>query len=188
MHDLTDLKIVSLYKEGKENEAFTILIKKYQERIYWHIRRMVLVHEDADDIIQNTFIKAWKGLANFREDSNLYTWLYRIATNETITFINKNKNKLVSPEDVYEVLKAQEGDHYFTGNEIEIKLHQALNTLPEKQRLVFNMKYFDDMKYQEIADILGGTVGSLKASYFHAVTKIEAFIKSTDITISKNIE
>lgn len=175
--EVTDKEILTLFNEGQENLAFNKLMQKYQERVYWHIRRMVLRHEDADDVIQNTFVKAWKGLGNFREDSNLYTWLYRIATNETITFINKNKKQAgTSIDEVAHILEAQKDDHYFTGEEIEIKLHQALSTLPEKQRLVFNMKYFDDMKYDDIAKVVGGTVGSLKASYFHAVKKIEAFV------------
>lgn len=167
--------------KGGENSAFNKLVKKYQERIYWHIRRMVLNHEDTDDIIQNTFVKVWKGLPKFRADSNLYTWMYRIATNETITFINANKKRMAtSIDDVAHELKSQRADNYFTGEEIEIKLHQAISTLPEKQKLVFNMKYFDDLKYTEIAEVVGGSVGSLKASYFHAVKKIETFITTND--------
>lgn len=183
--EINDKEILTLFKSGQENLAFSKLMQKYQERVYWHIRRMVLRHEDADDVIQNTFVKAWKGLSNFREDANLYTWLYRIATNETITFINKNKKRMASSiDEVSHILKAQKDDNYFSGDEIETKLHQALSTLPEKQKLVFNMKYFDDMKYDEIAKVLGGSVGSLKASYFHAVKKIEAFIKNTDVIVS----
>lgn len=183
--NIEDKDIIQEFKTGNADVAFSKLMKKYQERIYWHIRRMVLNHDDADDVIQNTFVKAWKGLSKFREDANVYTWLYRIATNETITFINKNKKRMAgSIDDVAHILEAQRDDHYFTGEEIEIKLHQAISTLPEKQKLVFNMKYFDDMKYTDIAEVIGGSVGSLKASYFHAVKKVEEFLKQTDIMMS----
>ena len=175
--EVTDQEIIETYKKGNQDLAFSQLMTKYQERIYWHIRRMVLKHDDANDIIQNTFIKAWKGLEKFREEANLYTWLYRIATNETITFINQNKKRLAQNiDDVAEVLQQEKTDNHYTGEEIEIKLQQAISTLPEKQKLVFNMKYFQEMKYQDMADILGGSVGSLKASYFHAVKKIEEFL------------
>ncbi len=175
--EVTDQQILETYKKGKQDLAFSQLMTKYQERIYWHIRRMVLKHDDANDIIQNTFIKAWKGLEKFREEANLYTWLYRIATNETITFINQNKKRLAQNiDDVAEVLQQEKTDNHYTGEEIKIKLQQAISTLPEKQKLVFNMKYFQEMKYQDMADILGGSVGSLKASYFHAVKKIEEFL------------
>lgn len=185
--EVTDLDILTEFKKGNQDLAFSKLMKKYQERIYWHIRRMVLRHEDADDVIQNTFVKAWKGLPKFREEANLYTWLYRIATNETITFINANKKRQAqSIDEVSHILQAQKAEHYFSGDEIEIKLHQAISTLPDKQKLVFNMKYFDDMKYQDIADVLGGSVGSLKASYFHAVKKIETFLKTNDIILTKS--
>jgi len=174
---ITDQEILSEFENGNQDLAFSKFMEKYQERIYWHIRRMVLRHDDANDVIQNTFIKAWKGLQKFRSDSNLYTWLYRIATNETITFINSNKKRIAqSIDDVAHILNAERAEHHFTGDQIEIKLHQAISTLPEKQKLVFNMKYFQDMKYQEIADVLGGTVGSLKASYHHASKKIEDFL------------
>ena len=175
--EVTDQQILETYKKGNQDLAFSQLMTKYQERIYWHIRRMVLKHDDADDIIQNTFIKAWKGLEKFREEANLYTWLYRIATNETITFINQNKKRLAQNiDDVEEILHHEKTDNHYTGEEIEIKLQQAISTLPEKQKLVFNMKYFQEMKYQDMAEILGGSVGSLKASYFHAVKKIEEFL------------
>lgn len=178
----TDKEILNLFQDnGKQNVAFGFLVKKYQERIYWHIRKMVLSHEDANDITQNTFIKIWKGLPKFRADSNLFTWIYRIATNESITFINKNKKRIaISLEDLTVGLENNKDDSFFTGDEIEIKLHKAINTLPEKQKLVFTMKYFQDLKYTELAEILGGTVGSLKASYFQAKTKIEKHLLSED--------
>jgi RNA polymerase sigma-70 factor (ECF subfamily) len=140
---------------------------------------MVLDHDDTDDILQNTFIKAFKALDNFREDSKIYTWLYKIATNECITFLNNKKKRFFVPMvDVeYQLSQNLQTDAYFNGDRIQMKLQQALLTLPDKQRLVFNMKYFDDLKYEEISEILGTSVGALKASYHHAVKKIEEFIK-----------
>jgi len=178
----TDKEIIELFKtSNKQDVVFSYLVKKYQERIYWHIRKMVYNHEDANDITQNTFIKIWKGLPKFRQDSNLYTWIYRIATNETITFINKNKKRIaISLEDLKVGIEGKKDDNFFSGDEIEMKLHQAINTLPQKQKLVFNMKYFQDLKYTEIVEIVGGTVGSLKASYFQAKTKIEKHLLNTD--------
>lgn len=168
--------------EQTKTEAFSLLLQKYQQKIYWHIRRMVINHYDADDLVQEVFIKVWKNLANFRQDSQLYTWLYRIASNECITFLNKKKAKNNIPlDDVSEQLSnSLNEENYFSGNEIQRKLQEALITLPEKQRLVFNMKYFDDMKFQEISDVLGTSVGALKASYHLAVKKIEQHLLSTD--------
>ncbi len=165
--------------ESSRNYAFSLIVQQFQERVYWHIRRMVIDHDDADDITQNTFIKAWKGLDNFKEDAQLFTWLYRIATNESITFLNKKRKLLFIPiKDIEKDLSNQlENDEYFTGDEIQLKLQKALLTLPEKQRLVFNMKYFDELKYEEMAEILNTSVGALKASYHHAVKKIETFLK-----------
>ena len=178
----TDKEILILFKDSdKQNIAFSLLVKKYQEKIYWHIRKMVLNHEDANDITQNTFIKVWKGLPKFRQDSNLYTWIYRIATNETITFINKNKKRItISLDDLSKGLENKKDDFFFSGEEIELKLHKAINTLPEKQKLVFTMKYFQELKYSELAEILGGTIGSLKASYFHAKARIEEKLLAQD--------
>jgi RNA polymerase sigma-70 factor (family 1) len=168
--------------EETRHEAFTLLLKKYQQKLYWHIRRIVIEHEDADDVVQDVFIKVWKNLDSFRNDSQLYTWLYRIATNESITFLNKKKSKFnVSFEDLSEKLAdSLNDDNFFSGDEIQKKLQKALLTLPEKQRLVFNMKYYDDLKFQEISDILGTSVGALKASYHLAVKKIEHYLLSTD--------
>lgn len=160
------------------NYYFNLLIRKYQQRLYWHIRKMVIDHDDTDDILQNVFIKTWKGLSNFREDANLYTWLYRIATNETITFLNNKKKRFFLPiVDVENVLLSSlESDNNFNGDEIQLKLQKAILTLPEKQRLVFNMKYFDEMKYEDMSEILETSVGALKASYHHAVKKIEEYL------------
>ncbi len=176
----TDKYILNLFRDNKsKNYAFDLIIKQYQERIYWHIRRMVINHDDADDITQNTFIKAWKGLENFNEEAQIYTWLYRIATNESITFLNKKKRILFIPIlDIEKDLSNQlQSDNYYNGDEIQLKLQKAILTLPEKQRLVFNMKYYDDLKYEEISEILSTSIGALKASYHHAVKKIETFLK-----------
>lgn len=168
--------------ENTRHEAFSLLLQKYQQKVYWHIRRMVLNHDDADDLVQDVFIKVWKNLDKFRQDSQLYTWLYRIASNECITFLNKKKAKNnVSLDELPEQLTDNlNEENYFSGDTIQKKLQQALLTLPEKQKLVFNMKYYDDMKFQEISDILGTSVGALKASYHLAVKKIEHYLLSTD--------
>ena len=162
-----------------KEKAFRILIKEYKERLYWHIRRIVISHDDADDVLQNTFIKVFKGIDNFKQDSKLYSWMYRIATNEYITFINKRtrERNIDITEMKQKLVSNLESDKWFSGNDIEIILQEAVATLPEKQQLVFNMKYFNHMKYQQISDILDTSVGGLKASYFHAVKKIELYIK-----------
>ncbi|MBK0380520.1 RNA polymerase sigma factor [Mucilaginibacter segetis] len=178
-----DEEILSKFREEKtRNEAFNLLLKKYQQKIYWHVRRMVIDHDDADDLVQDVFIKVWKNLSGFRNDAQLYTWMYRIATNECITFLNKKKQKNnISLDDVnHELANTLEGSSYFNGEQAQKKLQQAILTLPDKQRLVFNMKYFDDMKYEEMSDVLGTSVGALKASFHLAVKKIESFLLSTD--------
>ena len=160
--------------------SFNLLIRKYQQRVYWHVRRIVIDHDDANDVTQESFIKLWKHLAGFKEESQLFTWIYRIATNEALSFLRKKRVKFFIPMiNVEEKLSnSLKDDNFFTGNDIELKLQQALLKLPEKQRLVFNMKYYDELKYEEMSDILGTSVGALKASYHHAVKKIEEFIKS----------
>ncbi|HAE67650.1 MULTISPECIES: RNA polymerase sigma factor [Sphingobacterium] len=177
------LIIAKFAEESTREEAFRLLLKKYQQKIYWHVRRMVIDHDDADDVVQDIFVKVWKNLGNFREDSQLYTWLYRIATNECITFLNKKKQKQnVSLDDDTTAYLAETlaDGNYFNGDKAQMKLQQALLTLPEKQKLVFNMKYFEDMKYEEISEVLGTSVGALKASYHLAVKKIEAFFNNND--------
>ncbi len=167
-----------MYRDaGTRNYAFNLIVRKYQERLYWHIRRIIIDHDDSDDVIQNTFLKVWCGLETFREDSQLYTWLYRIATNEALTFIKKKRTKFFLPiVDVEQQLsRSLESDAYFNGNEIQKKLQEAILKLPDKQRIVFNMKYFEEMKYEEISEVLGTSVGALKASFHHAVKKIEKF-------------
>lgn len=169
--------------ERTRDEAFTQLLKKYQQKIYWHVRRLVIDHDDADDLVQDIFIKVWKNLENFREDAQLYTWLYRIATNECITFLNKKKqrqNVSLDDDSSAYLADALTDPTYFNGNQVQLKLQEALLTLPEKQRLVFNMKYFDDLKYEEISEIVGTSVGALKASYHLAVKKIEQFFEAHD--------
>jgi len=177
------LIIAKFAEESTREEAFRLLLKKYQQKIYWHVRRMVIDHDDADDVVQDIFVKVWKNLGNFREDSQLYTWLYRIATNECITFLNKKKQKqnvsLDADTTAYLAETLADGN-YFNGDKAQMKLQQALLTLPEKQKLVFNMKYFEDMKYEEISEVLGTSVGALKASYHLAVKKIEAFFNNND--------
>lgn len=167
------LNISSSYDKG-----FRLLLKKYQERLYWHIRRMVVEHEDANDVLQNTCIKVYKGIKKFNGDARLYTWLYRIASNEAITFLKKRKRtKASSIHDEENNLENQlQADVYFEGDEIQRKLQLAIDTLPEKQKLVFNMRYYDAMSYQAISEVLGTSVGALKASYHHAAKKIETFL------------
>jgi RNA polymerase sigma-70 factor (ECF subfamily) len=180
---IEDSEILEKFNNPQTQElGFKLLLNKYQQKIYWHIRRIVIEHEDADDVVQDVFIKVWKNLASFRQDSQLYTWLYRIATNESITFLNKKKTKFNSSfEELSEKLsESLNDDNYFTGDQIQKKLQKALLILPEKQRLVFNMRYYDDLKFQEISDILGTSVGALKASYHLAVKKIEQFLLASD--------
>jgi RNA polymerase sigma factor (sigma-70 family) len=181
MVETDDKELLVQFKEERtRNAAFSLIIKKYQQRIYWHIRKMVIDHDDADDVTQNTFVKVWRNLDNFREDSQLYTWIYRIATNECLTFLKQKKaREMVSFDDLeFKMAESLESDPLFSGDMIQKRLQKAILTLPEKQRLVFNMKYFDALKYEEMSEILGTSVGALKASYHHAVHKIETYLKS----------
>ncbi|TAE91109.1 MAG: sigma-70 family RNA polymerase sigma factor [Runella slithyformis] len=185
---MTDQEILAKFANPESrNFAFNQLVRKYQQKIYWHIRKMVIDHDDADDLTQETFLKAWQALEKFRGDSQLFTWLYRIATNECLNFLAKKRRRFfVSINDVEsELLDKLEQlstrpESPLNGLEIELKLQKALLKLPEKQRLVFNMKYFDDLKYEDMAEITGTSVGALKASYHHAVTKIEKFLNGED--------
>jgi RNA polymerase sigma factor (sigma-70 family) len=186
MKQVEDEEILEKFSiEKTRNEAFNLLISKYQEKIYWHVRRLVIDHDDADDLVQEVFIKVWKSLAKFRNDSKLYTWIYRIATNECITFLNKKKQRNQTPLDEVseELSESLVASSYFNGDKIQMKLQQALLTLPEKQRLIFNMKYYDDLKYDEISAILGTSVGALKASFHIAVKKIEVFMLNDEISL-----
>jgi len=175
---LEDQELLEKLKNPEtKNFGFNLLVKKYQQKLYWHIRKMVIDHDDTDDLLQDVFVKAWKNIDKFQEKSQLYTWLYRIATNQCITFLNKKRRRFFIPiGDVeQELSNILDNSPHIDGEEIQIRLQKALLQLPDKQRLVFNMKYFDEMKYEEIAEITGTSVGSLKASYHHAVKKIEGF-------------
>ncbi|MGL4596735.1 MAG: RNA polymerase sigma factor [Bacteroidia bacterium] len=183
MSELSDKDLLVRFRDDKtRQDAFRQIVVRYQKRLYWHIRRMLVDHDDTDDVLQNAFIKAWKGLDNFKEDAQLYTWLYRIATNETLSFIRQRKQELfVRFGDVeYSAASKLSDDNFFNGDEIQRKLQLAIQTLPEKQRLVFNMKYFEDMKYEDMSAVLETSVGALKASYHHAVKKIEVYIRAQD--------
>ena len=171
--------IANLKSDGKREKAFQILVKTYQERLYWHIRKIVMNHDDTDDILQNVYIKVWKNVDGFREDSSLFTWLFRIATNESLSHLQKQRrHSEVSLNEISDYLSdSLESDVYFDGDEIQKKLQLAIIRLPEKQRIVFNMKYFDEMKYEEMSEILTTSVGALKASFHFAVKKIEEFLK-----------
>jgi RNA polymerase sigma factor (sigma-70 family) len=161
--------------------AFNQIVRKYQQKIYWHIRKMVIDHDDADDLTQDVFVKVWKNLETFRQDSQLFTWMYRIATNECLTFLKAKKRRFFLPiHDLTEELSVKiDSSPAISGDEIQLKLQKALLRLPDKQRVVFNLRYYDELKYEEISQILGTSVGALKASYHHAVKKIEEFLKAT---------
>ena len=175
-HD-NELLILFRSPETKE-KAFTQIVKKYQERLYWHIRRLVVGHDNANDVLQNVFIRVWKGLENFREDSQLYTWLYRIATNESLSFLDQLKKKSsVSLSDVESGLSNKVmAEEHFDASRMEWKLQLAIQQLPEKQRVVFTLRYYDEMPYEEMSQVLETSEGALKASYHHAVKKIEEYI------------
>jgi len=170
--------LVQFRNPGTKEKAFTAILKKYQEKLYWHIRRLVVDHEDANDVLQNMFIKVWKGLDNFREDSQLYTWLYRIATNESLSFLEQQKRRSAVSMDEEEnsLTNKLKADRYFDANKLEWKLQLAIQQLPEKQRIVFNLRYYDEMPYEEMSRVLETSEGALKASYHHAAKKIEDFI------------
>ncbi len=178
--DLKEKELIADLKSDRNREkAFQQLVKTYQERLYWHIRKIVMNHDDADDILQNVYIKVWNNVDGFREDSSLFTWLFRIATNESLSHLQKQRrHSVVSMNEMGEFLaESLESDAYFDGNDMERKLQMAIIQLPDKQRIVFNMKYFDEMKYEEMSQILKTSVGALKASFHFAVKKIEEFIK-----------
>jgi RNA polymerase sigma-70 factor (ECF subfamily) len=160
------------------NKGFRLLVEKYSQRLYWHIRRLVILHEDAGDALQNTFINAWKNVAGFRNESSLYTWLYTIATNEALTLIYKRKrNSSVSIDELESYfISSLEGSTWFDGDAAQLKLQNAILQLPEKQRIVFNLKYYDEMTYEDMSKVLKTSEGALKASYHHAVKKIEKII------------
>ena len=170
-----------LRSERTFERGFRLLMSQYKERLYWHIRRLVLVHEDADDVLQNTFIKIYRGILQFEGKSRLYTWLYRIATNEAITYLQSKARHAAAPIDDPTILLANrlQADDWFDGDEVQVKLQKAITQLPEKQRLVFNLRYYNEMPYEEMSTLLDTSVGALKASFHHAVKKIEAAFKES---------
>lgn len=165
-----------LQDERTQKRAFEMIVAQYSEQLYWQIRRMVLSHEDANDLLQNTFMKAWANIDYFRAEAKLSTWLYRIALNECLTFLNRQRAALSLDDPEAAIVQRLEGDPYFEGDKAQQTLQRALLTLPEKQRMVFNLKYFQEMKYEDMSEIFGTSVGALKASYHHAVKKIEKFL------------
>ena len=177
-----ELVIEQLHKQETCRAAFGKVIEHYSSQLYWQIRRLVIDHDDANDVLQNTFIKAWTSIDNFRGDAKLSTWLYKIAINESITFINKKKaiNRVSIDDDDSFLINQLESDEWFDGDQAQINLQKAIASLPEKQRIVFNMRYYDEMKYEQMSEILGTSEGALKASYHHAVKKIEQFLGQTD--------
>lgn len=172
---MTDSEIIRLYGSGRHEDAFNGIVATYSERLYWHVRRFLCSHEDTNDLLQDIFIKIWTALPGFRGNSQLYTWLYRIATNETLNYLRKQKFKaMVSLDSASEILRKKiDEDPHFNGNELQRELHKAIQRLPEKQRLVFNLRYFDEMKYEDISEITDTSVGALKASYHHAYNKVK---------------
>lgn len=177
-------EIISIFQDGTDSEkrqAFELLVHEYSQKLYWVIRQLVLDHDDTNDILQNTFIKAWTNINSFMGYSRLYTWLFRIAVNESLSFINRRHQTVPMDSDVQHSLAERlESDPYFDGNETERQLQEAIATLPDKQRLVFNLKYFDEMKYEDMSRLLGTSVGALKASFHLAVRKIEAYFNNID--------
>ena len=173
---MTDREIIELHKSGADETAFNAVVQKYSERLYWHVRRFLCSHDDTDDLLQEIFIKIWKGLPSFRGESQLFTWIYRIATNEVLSHLRKHRvTALVSLDSASQSLVRKiDEDPYFNGDALQRELHKAIQRLPEKQRLVFNMRYFDEIKYEDISEITGTSVGALKASYHHAYNKIKA--------------
>lgn len=180
MQQYTDQEIIDMFRnEESRNMSMHFMIKQYQERLYWHIRKIVIDHDDTDDVLQNTFIKAWKGMESFKGDSKIYTWLFRIGTNESISFLRQKRTNVTSIHPIeYHLSNSLSSDTYFEGDEIQLKLQKAILTLPEKQRIVFNMRYYDETPYEEMSEILETSVGALKSSYHIAAKKIEEILLS----------
>jgi len=179
---MTDKEIIQLCLNATTRElGYKKLVAVYSKKLYWHVRRMVTNHDDANDVVQNCFIKIWKGLPNYREESKLYTWLYRIASNESITFINEKyrRTSIAIDNDVAQYTANLNSDPWFDGDETQVQLQHAIDSLPDKQKQVFIMRYYDELKYEEMEAVLGTSTGALKASYHHAAKKIEAFLKAT---------
>ena len=172
---MTEREIIRLHQNGRIEEAFNGIVNTYSERLYWHVRRFLCYHEDTNDLLQDIYIKVWTALPTFRGESQVFTWLWRIATNEVLNYLRKQKFKaMVSLDSSIDILRKKiDDDPYFNGNELQRELHKAIQKLPEKQRVVFNMRYFDELKYEEISEITDTSVGALKASYHHAYNKIK---------------
>ncbi len=180
MDHLDDKELLKMFKSGNPDYAFNLIMRKYQQNIYWHVRRLLIDHDDSNDVVQNVFLKVWQNISKFRGDSKLYTWLYRIATNEALSFLKKKQKRFFIPlVDVEANLSEKiESDHFFKGDEIQKKLQKVILKLPEKQRVIFNLRYFDEMKYEDMSQILNTSTGALKASYHIAAKKVEEFLKS----------
>ncbi len=179
--DISDKELLERFRIPESKVySYNLLVRKYQQKVYWHIRRIVIDHDDANDVTQETFIKIWKNLSGFKEEAQLFTWIYRIATNESLTFLRKKRTRFFIPLIHVEskLARTLKDDNFFSGDEIQLKLQKAILKLPEKQRIVFNMKYYDELKYEAMSEVLGTSVGALKASYHHAVKKIEEYLKS----------
>ena len=176
---MTDKEIITLYNSGRHEQAFNQIVENYTERLYWHVRRFICSHEDSNDLLQDIFIKIWAALPSFRGDAQLFTWIYRIATNEVLNHLRKERFKaLISFETESSFLERKiDDDPYFNGDTMQRELHKAIQRLPQKQRIVFNLRYFEEMKYEEISEITGTSVGALKASYHHAYGKIKYELK-----------
>lgn len=179
---MADDDIVCLFCEGRRDAAFRLLVERYRERLYWHVRKILIGHEDTDDVLQNVFVKIWQSLPEFRFDAKLYTWMYRIATNEALNFLNEKRRKVYGNSDEISgfLENTLESDPFFSGDDIQKELQKAILALSDRQRVVFNMKYFDDMPYEDMAQVLNVAVGTLKATYHNAVKKIEATLKIVD--------
>ena len=178
---INEPKILQQLHDSRQREqAFTLVVREYQEPLYWQIRRMVLCHEDANDVLQNTFLKAWSSLDTFRGESKLSTWLFRIAVNESLNHLEKQKKSVRFDVDEDGAANLLQSDPYFDGDETQLQLQEAIGTLPEKQRIVFNLKYFQEMKYEDMSQVLGTSVGALKASYHHKEKKITSFFEKLD--------
>ncbi len=174
---MEDREILEIYRtEGKQEFAFNLLVQKYSERLYWHIRKLTCSHEDSNDLLQSSLIKIWQHLPDFREESKLYTWIYRIATNETLTFLKRKRITAMLSLSSYDTILANklQSDPSFNGDKLQMALHKAILSLPDKQRAVFNLRYFQEMKYEDMSEILDTSVGALKASYHHAYNKIRS--------------
>ena len=176
---MSDKEIIDLYRDGQEDRALEEIVAAYSERLYWHVRRFTCSHEDADDLLQDILIKVWKSLATFRSDSQLYTWIYRVATNECLNFIRKNRVKAsLRAETLETILDRQvDDDPSFDGDSLQREVQKAVNSLPAKQKLVFVLRYFDEMPYEQMSQVLGTSVGSLKASYHHAYYKVKEYLE-----------